>query len=126
MITGSDGVRAGATSEDVSSRVDAHLEPGVPHQRLHVLAAGDVGGAERDAAHAALGIGAEPAELVDAALEASGVGPRQPVGRECRHDPRGLDDPGGSQGGERKSGKTVCHGVSLAVRLFRIRRPLTF
>ena len=70
-------IGSGAASEDVARRVDAHLEPGVPHQRFDELPAGDVGGAERDAAHAALGIGAKAAECLDARLEATRVGPRQ-------------------------------------------------
>ena len=98
-------VRALAASDDVSGRVDAHVEPGVPHQRLHVFPAGDVGGAERDAAHAAFGVGAEAAELMDAALEAGGVGPRQRVGCECSRDARDHGNADGSQAGEHEAGK---------------------
>jgi hypothetical protein len=100
-------VRSGAAADDVPGGVDAHFEPGVMHQRLHVRPARDVGFAERDAAHAALGIGAEAAELVDAPFEASGIGWRQRiVGRrdrrgsgrrkaeECRQPEHGANPPG--------------------------------
>ena len=74
-------IGAGTTSDDVACRVDAHLEPGIPHQRHDVFAAGDIRVAERHAADAARRIGAEASERLDAFLEALGVRPRAGVAR---------------------------------------------
>ncbi len=62
-------IRAGSATDDVASRVDAHVEPGLAHQRLDVLAAGEVCLAERHAADAARRIGAETPECLKALLE---------------------------------------------------------
>ncbi len=73
MIGGKLRVGAIAPAEDVACCVDAHFEPGVLHELLDVVAAGDVGVAERDAAHAAFGVGAELREFGDVLLDAVGV-----------------------------------------------------
>ena len=109
-IGGSFGVAAVAPADDVAGGVDAHDEPRVLHELLDVLAARDVGVAERDAAHSAFGVGAELRQLGDVLLDAVGVDgwrPRLVRGERRRGQAQETED--------REA--EVAHGLTISVEL---------
>ena len=87
-----------APAEDVSGRIDPHLEPGFLHQPDDVFARGQVGLGEADPGDTALGIAAELAELLEGALEA----PRVDVERRKSRPPLAGES---SEGGKKEEGE---------------------